>query len=149
MRAVVLFLALTACATPSRLVVGERVALDADELHDRGGRPLLVDVWASWCERCSVVIRRHAGLTARSASPITHVGWNVDASASHATQASSGLPGNVVLVRDPAARRLSRNVSIDRLPVTLLLAPDGRILFAGESFSDDAALQRALSSDPR
>ena len=149
MRGLLLALLLSGCAAPSRLVVGESLSLNAAELQSVGDRPVLIDVWASWCERCTAVVRRHAEVMARAGNGARHVGWNVDASGTHAERTAANLPGSALVVRDPAARRLLKAMPIDHLPTTLLLGTDDRLLFVNETFEDDAGLLRALGTKSR
>ncbi len=90
--------------------------------------PVLVDVWASWCKRCGPVLASHARAVAESGGRVRHVAWNVDEGSEHLQAMLSGVQPRPSSRVDPGGRRLARLLAVTRLPTTLLLDADGRLV---------------------
>ena len=110
------------------------------------GRPALVSLWATWCEACT----REFDALARLHEATRHTGAAVIAVAvgePHAQVAAfvqrRALPSaQLVDERFQLADALGQN----RVPATLVLDRDGRVIFRGGSFDEAAlsAFRRAL-----
>ncbi len=121
---------LAACATtpPPPLVPGTTLVWSAEDAALMTPGPVLVDVVASWCARCGPVLGRHAQAVAQTGGRVRHVAWSVDAGAEHLEGLLSGPSPRPTSLHDPGGRRLARLVAVTRLPTTLLLDAQGRLL---------------------
>ena len=110
------------------------------------GRPVLVNLWASWCPAC---IEELPALQALEASWVPRglvlVGVAVGDPAEHVAAAvrDRGLSWPQALDDSERARR---TFDTDELPTSLLYAPDGTLLLkqVGALRVDDPAVQAAL-----
>jgi cytochrome c biogenesis protein CcmG, thiol:disulfide interchange protein DsbE len=104
------------------LVSGDVVALD-----DLGERPVLVNLWASWCAPCREEMPLLQAAFERDGDRIGYLGIITEDTPSAAASLLDDLDvtyGHVV-DRD---RRLLTELAAPGLPVTLAVAADGRIL---------------------
>lgn len=105
----------------------------ATTLHAYAGRPLVVNVWATWCPPC----RRELPLLARTArerpeTTFVFLASGEDAATVRTHLAATGIAlTNVVVDLDGAA---SARLGVRGLPTTLFVAPDRRVVarHAGE-----------------
>ena len=104
------------------LVPGEDVALD-----DLGDRPVLVNLWASWCAPCREEMPLLQAAYERDGDRVGFLGVNTEdsPSAAAALLADSGVSYAHVVDRD---RDLLNGLAAPGLPVTLAVAADGRII---------------------
>ncbi|MBJ3775896.1 TlpA disulfide reductase family protein [Acuticoccus mangrovi] len=102
-------------------------------IADLAGRPVVVNLWATWCPPC----RREMPLLTEAAAARTDVGFVLanqgeGASAVRAFLAAAGLPAAHVAI--DRFRTLSRHYGVKGYPTTLFLNPDGtlRAVHVGE-----------------
>ena len=131
--------------------------LDAQEVDSKGfaGRPLLINVWATWCEPCR---REMAGLQRLSdrfsATGLQVVGITVDADLNLAREFLLQNGIRFLNLADPDQRLVRDVLNIKAFPHTLIVDRDGRVLesFAGvRDWSDMqrlAGLERLLVGKP-
>jgi len=143
-------------ATPPRVPALVAKTLDGEpfDLAEFAGKPLLVNVWASWCGPCVTELPHLAALAAEHPA-LSIVGVSVDLDGQEdAVQAMVdrfALPyPNVYGGGDPWARALG----VTNIPVTWLFGADGTLLWhAVEAFEPAdpvfvEALQAALVAGP-
>lgn len=108
------------------------------------GRPLVINLWAQWCEPCREEAPALAAFARRAAGAVQVIGIDytdpsVDKAIEFARAAGWGYPHLV----DPAGVLRTR-MALPGIPVTLLVAADGRIAYRQtgrvESADDLAAL---------
>lgn len=140
-------------AAPPRRPALQATTLDGQplDLDDYAGRPLLVNVWATWCGPCVQELPHLAALAAEHPA-LAIVGVSVDLDGREDQVAAMverfALPYPVTYGGgEPWARRLG----ITNVPVTWLYSPDGELLwFKSEGFEPtdpdfQAALAQALA----
>ncbi len=123
---------------------------------DVRGRPLLVNFWATWCEPCRREMASLQRLAERLApAGLEVMGVTVDSDLHLAREFVLQNGIRFAQLADPE-RKLSRALGLQAYPHTLLLAPDGRILWSvvGSREWDEPALveevrRRALIVEPR
>jgi peroxiredoxin len=156
-------LLLSGCATASSATtVASREALPPIELRTldgqparigdvAGGRPALVSLWATWCEACAGELEalgrldqatRGAGATVIAVA----VGEPRERVAEFVRQHALGYT-QLVDERFQLADALGQT----RVPTTLVIDRDGRVVFRGGAFDAAAltALRRTLAPDAR
>lgn len=140
---------LPAAAGPDRVQVGERLpalslpcltpGADVD-LAAIGGKPVLINLWASWCDPCLREMPLLQQAYAEHGDDIQFVGVDTkdraDAAAAFLDTVDVTYPQLVDL--DGA---LLRSVGVPGLPVTLVLSADGRVTgrHIGELSESDVA----------
>ena len=104
------------------MVGGEDVDMD-----DLGDRPVLVNLWASWCAPCREEMPLLQDASERYGDRIGFLGVNTEdpPSAAASLLADLGVTYASVVDRD---RRLLEELAAPGLPVTLAVAEDGRVL---------------------
>ncbi|WP_231851788.1 TlpA family protein disulfide reductase [Modestobacter italicus] len=104
------------------LVPGEDVALD-----DLGDRPVLVNLWASWCAPCREEMPLLQKAYERDGDRIGLLGVNTEDTPSAAAAVLADLDVTYAHVVD-RDKELLTDLAAPGLPVTLAVAADGRIL---------------------
>ena len=104
------------------LVGGEEVAMD-----DLGDRPVLVNLWASWCAPCREEMPLLQAAHERYGDRIGFLGVNTEDPRSAAASLLTDLGVTYASVVDQD-RRLLDELAAPGLPVTLAVAGDGRVL---------------------
>ncbi|SSC22237.1 thioredoxin [Klenkia terrae] len=104
------------------LVPGGDVALD-----DLGDRPVLVNLWASWCSPCREEMPLLQDVYERYGSRVGVLGVNTEDTPSAAASLLADLDVTYAHVVD-RDKRLLNELGVPGLPVTLAVAADGRIL---------------------
>lgn len=112
------------------------------------GRPVLLNVWATWCTPCREEIPELAALHARyAAEGLAVIGVSIDDGSAleevRAFAAELEIPFEIWL--DPDAR-VSAAFEVRALPATFLLDREGQVLFRRDRpiTADDPELTRAL-----
>lgn len=104
------------------MVPGDDVSLD-----DLGARPVLVNLWASWCAPCREEMPLMQEAYERAGDQIGFLGVNTEDSPSAAASLLGDLDVTYAHVVD-RERQLLTELGAPGLPVTLAVASDGRVL---------------------
>lgn len=104
------------------LVGGQEVALE-----DLGGRPVLVNLWASWCAPCREEMPLLQAAYERYGDRVGFLGVNTEDTRSAAVSLLSDLKVTYAHVVDEE-KALLTELAAPGLPVTLAVAADGRIV---------------------
>lgn len=123
------------------------------ELRDqlgKGKRPILLNIWATWCEPCRSELPELIALHEKySARGLRIIGSSVDRLRTTEEIAKFAarrrVPFDIWHDREDLARS---NLGVDILPASLLIAPNGTILFAqrGAVRADDTRLSAAIEA---
>lgn len=134
-------------AVPSRLPDWQGVALDARtvQLPQLQGRPLVVNLWASWCPPC----RREmpALLKASAQHPQVQFLWVNQGETPEVVArfaAQHGLPSAAVVL--DTASQLGSQLGHKALPTTLFFGADGRLAVVRSGELSHATLAQHLSA---
>ncbi len=126
-----------AAATPGEVAVGQVLPADATmsglngttrRLADYRGQPLLINVWASWCGPCRSEMASLERLAWRDVGvrfAIIGISTDDDALAAKAWLSRSNATISHYIDRGLALENL---LGADRLPLTVLVDADGRVL---------------------
>jgi thiol-disulfide isomerase/thioredoxin len=101
----------------------ERADGTEERLSDRRGRPLLVHLWATWCDPC---VRELPGLLAyarEGRAPVLAVSLDDDWAKVRAFL-SGNVPPEVVRAKDEGVAAL---FGVPGLPATIVVGPDGAV----------------------
>ena len=104
------------------MVPGEDVALD-----DLGDRPVLVNLWASWCAPCRMEMPLLQAAYERDGDRVGFLGVNTEDTPSAAASLLADLDVTYASVVD-RDKQLLTELGAPGLPVTLAVAADGQIL---------------------
>jgi thiol-disulfide isomerase/thioredoxin len=106
-------------------------------LKDFAGHPVVVDMWASWCEPCklSMPVLNEIYLEFKEKGVMV-VGWNVDEDLSIAQKFAKKLKVDFPLVSDTQGMLSKAVPVIDRIPFTLFIDKDGKIVAQHYGFND-------------
>ena len=104
------------------LAGGQDVSLD-----ELGNRPVLVNLWASWCAPCREEMPLIEDAYARSGDRIGFLGVNTEDRRSAAVALLADLDVTFAHVVDQEGRLLTE-LGLPGLPVTLAVAADGRVI---------------------
>jgi thiol-disulfide isomerase/thioredoxin len=96
-------------------------------LNDLGDRPVLVNLWASWCGPCREEMPLIEDAYARSGDRIGFLGVNTEDPRSAAVSLLADLDVTFAHLVDPEGRLLTE-LGLPGLPVTLAVAADGRVI---------------------
>jgi thiol-disulfide isomerase/thioredoxin len=133
---VVLPATLTLAETPGEIEVGGRLP-DAPmqglngpskRLSDFRGKPLIINVWASWCEPCRAEMASLERLAWRDGSGYFNViGISTDDDPERAKAALDALHATINQFID-SKLRLENLLGASRVPLTVLVGTDGRVI---------------------
>jgi thiol-disulfide isomerase/thioredoxin len=96
-------------------------------LGDLGARPVLVNLWASWCAPCREEMPLIEDAYARSGDRLGFLGVNTEDPRSAAVSLLADLDVTFAHVVDREGRLLA-DLGLPGLPVTLAVASDGRVI---------------------
>ncbi|SDG07620.1 Thiol-disulfide isomerase or thioredoxin [Blastococcus aurantiacus] len=96
-------------------------------LEDLGGRPVLVNLWASWCAPCREEMPLLQAAYERFGGEVDYLGVNTQDTRSAAASLLSGLEVTYAHVIDQDKALLTA-LAVPGLPVTLAVAADGRVV---------------------
>lgn len=104
------------------LVGGGQVTLD-----DLGGRPVLINLWASWCAPCREEMPMLQAAYVRDGNRVGFLGVNTEDTPAGAVGLITDLGVTYAHVVDREKKLLSQ-LAAPGLPVTLAVAADGRVV---------------------
>ncbi|MGA2397115.1 MAG: TlpA disulfide reductase family protein [Steroidobacteraceae bacterium] len=97
-------------------------------LSEFRGRPLVINVWASWCGPCRQEMKSLDRLAWRAGRPdFSIIGISTDDDAEEARRLLLETHVTISEFIDTALR-MERMLGASRLPLTVFVAPDGRVL---------------------
>lgn len=112
------------------------------------GKLVYVDFWASWCGPCRQSFPWMNDMQAKyGAQGLQIIGVNVDAKADDAKGFLSTTPASFVVAFDPAGAT-PRSYGIKGMPSSVLIGPDGKVLFEHSGFraADREELESKIKS---
>jgi thiol-disulfide isomerase/thioredoxin len=112
-------------------------------LGDYAGRPLVVNFFASWCEPCKRELPAFVEVHGRRGAEVAFLGVNVNDPADEGLAMAEAYGLAYDVVRDPA-QELVRAVGGTRMPLTLFVTPDGRVLEAHDGELDASELEAGI-----
>jgi thiol-disulfide isomerase/thioredoxin len=157
MRRVVGFLILLALAPPAAIDAGPIAAEPAslvdrdlaltrldgtrDDLAALDGKTLVLNVWATWCAPCRRELPSLQRLADAAPADVVVLGIAVDRDADFVREYLRDIGIRYVNYIDPEQRVGRTALGVDRLPQTLVIAPDGRArrIVGAADWSDPAA----------
>jgi thiol-disulfide isomerase/thioredoxin len=131
-------------AAPARLALADFAGAPAT-LDLRRGRPMLVNVWASWCGPCRAEMPAFECLHASAGDAVAVVGISVDADRHLAAEFLRDHRVSFGNFSDAEGRVTREQLGVGVLPLTLVIAADGTVLarVAGaRDWRDPAVLAR-------
>ncbi|GGD00403.1 thiol:disulfide interchange protein [Undibacterium terreum] len=100
------------------------------------GKLIYLDFWASWCGPCRQSFPWMNELQNKyGAQGLQVIGVNLDARNEDARTFLAGTPAHFVIAFDPAGAT-PRNYGVRGMPSSLLIGPDGKVLFEHSGFKD-------------
>ncbi len=112
------------------------------------GKLVYLDFWASWCGPCRQSFPWMNELQSKyGAQGLQIIGVNLDQKNDDARQFLATTPARFVVAFDPAGAT-PRNYGVKGMPSSVLIGPDGKILFehAGFKDADKSALEAKIKS---
>jgi thiol-disulfide isomerase/thioredoxin len=101
------------------------------------GKLVYVDFWASWCGPCRQSFPWMNDMQAKyGAHGLQIVGINVDAREEDAHSFLAATPARFVIAFDPAGTA-PRSYGIKGMPSSVLIGPDGKVLYEHAGFRPD------------
>lgn len=139
------FCSMLACATAQKPVAEVQsvdpllanLSRDAIRPAELRGKVVLVDIWASWCQPCAEALPFLAQLRDElGKDDLELVTVNVDADRRAATAflKGLGLEEKILVLNDPEAKQVEKELGILRLPTTLFIDRTGRVRFVESGF---------------
>ncbi|WP_082552035.1 TlpA disulfide reductase family protein [Massilia sp. Root351] len=108
----------------------------AVRLEQYQGKLVYLDFWASWCGPCRHSFPWMNEMQAKyGAQGLQVVGINVDAKTDDARSFLANTPARFVVAFDPAGAA-PRQYGIKGMPSSVLIGPDGKILFEHSGFRE-------------
>ena len=126
---------LASAATPGEVPIGgvlrpapmQGLSGPSRELSEFRGKPLIINVWASWCGPCRAEMGSLERLARRGGNKFTVIGISTDDYRDKATAFLHQYKTSFSHFIDTRLF-LENMLGADRLPLTLLVAPQGRVL---------------------
>jgi cytochrome c biogenesis protein CcmG, thiol:disulfide interchange protein DsbE len=118
----------------------------AVRLEQYQGKLVYLDFWASWCGPCRHSFPWMNDMQAKyGAQGLQVVGINVDAKTDDARNFLAATPARFVVAFDPAGAA-PRQYGIKGMPSSVLIGPDGKVLFEHSGFreADRAELESRI-----
>ncbi|WP_163572084.1 TlpA family protein disulfide reductase [Fodinicola feengrottensis] len=126
-------------AVPLTCMDGSGRSVRLDQLT---GRPMVVNLWASWCQPCGQELPAFARLAASAGQTLVVLGVSTKDDPGRAVAAGRDVGVRFANVFDPDVA-VERSLGRTNLPITLLIGPDGviRHVYAGPVLTDAALAQ--------
>jgi thiol-disulfide isomerase/thioredoxin len=116
-------------------------ALNLTEVKATKGQYIYIDYWASWCAPCRQSFPWMNALQAKlGPKGLKVVAVNVDAKRSDADKFLTHTPAQFTVAFDPQGES-AKKLAIKTMPTSLLVSPDGTVLFVHSGFRTEEAVQ--------
>lgn len=109
---------------PLTFVTLEGQALDSGRLR---GRVLVLNVWATWCAPCIAELPALARLQAQLGAGASVIALAVDQDVADVRRFVAEHQPGLTVAFDPGGARTLPPLGVEALPVTYVVAPDGRV----------------------
>jgi thiol-disulfide isomerase/thioredoxin len=107
------------------------------KLSDLRGRTVYLDFWASWCVPCKLSFPWLNQMQSRYADKgLRIIGVNVDQTLADAHSFLNEHPADFDVVFDQAGNT-PRKYAIERMPTSLLIGPDGKVVMVHKGFREN------------
>jgi thiol-disulfide isomerase/thioredoxin len=104
------------------------------EVQKTKGQYIYIDYWASWCGPCRQSFPWMNALQAKLGSKgLKVVAVNVDAKRADADKFLTHTPAQFTIAYDPQGES-AKKLAIKTMPTSMLISPDGRVLFVHSGF---------------
>ena len=136
-------IALLIQASPVRAVEAEKPLPDLGlaEVQKNKGQYIYIDYWASWCGPCRQSFPWMNALQAKLGSKgLKVVAVNVDAKRADADKFLLHTPAQFTIAYDPQGES-AKKLAIKTMPTSMLVSPEGRVLFVHSGFRAEETLQ--------
>ena len=116
-------------------------ALGLAEVQSAPGQFVYIDYWASWCGPCRQSFPWMNALQAKlGPKGLKVVAVNVDAKRADADKFLTHTPAQFTVAYDPQGES-AKKLAIKTMPTSLLVSPDGTVLFVHSGFRTEEAGQ--------
>ena len=111
------------------------------EVQKTKGQYIYIDYWASWCGPCRQSFPWMNALQAKlGPKGLKVVAVNVDAKRADADKFLSHTPAQFTIAYDPQGET-AKKLAIKTMPTSMLVSPEGRVLFVHSGFRAEDTLQ--------
>ena len=110
------------------------------KLSDYKGKFVYVDFWAAWCVPCRKSFPWMNQLQQKHAGQLSVVAVNVDTRRADAERFLASVPASFTVAFDPAGSTPAA-YGIKGMPSSVLVGPDGKVVFAHAGFRDGSAAE--------
>jgi thiol-disulfide isomerase/thioredoxin len=115
--------------------------LGLSEVQKTTGQYIYIDYWASWCGPCRQSFPWMNALQAKlGPKGLKVVAVNVDAKRTDADKFLSHTPAQFTIAYDPQGES-AKKLAIKTMPTSMLVSPEGRVLFVHSGFRAEETLQ--------
>lgn len=125
--------------------LGPGPAVDTAEL---AGRPVVLNFWASWCDPCREEMPMLAAVSEGAGDQVRFVGVNTKDDPDAAADFLDDTGVRFEQLYDPDGELLRQLRTVQGLPVTLVLDPDGAVAVRHIGQIDETTLRDALAALP-
>ena len=111
------------------------------EVQKTKGQYIYIDYWASWCGPCRQSFPWMNALHSKlGPKGLKVVAVNVDAKRADADKFLSHTPAQFTIAYDPQGES-AKKLAIKTMPTSMLVSPEGRVLFVHSGFRAEETLQ--------